>query len=406
MTDSSTASPLASRMQHIQPSPTSFIAQKARTLRQTGRHIINLGVGELNFDTPPHIRQAAIHAIEKGETRYTDTSGTPALKAAIIAKFSQDNHLIYHTKEVLAATGAKQIIFNAFLATLSAEDEVIIPAPYWVSYPDMVKLTGATPVIAIPGPDDQLKLTPDVLRGLLSPSTRWLIINSPGNPSGALYSPEELRALATVLADYPRVLVLSDDIYEDIVYDGQFASFAQAVPSMLERTLTLNGVSKSFAMTGWRLGYAGGPEWLISAIDCLQSHSTSNPSSISQAAALAALSSARDYLPEWLNALKQRRDCALSILHQAAELLQPQPAPASFYLYVRCANLLHKTTPQGTTLLNDMHVAQYLLEEAGVAVVPGYAFGLSPFFRLAYVASDADVRDACSAIVAACKKLR
>ncbi|MCQ9618053.1 pyridoxal phosphate-dependent aminotransferase [Paenalcaligenes niemegkensis] len=393
-------------MQRIRPSPTSSIAQKTRALCQAGRRIISLGVGELDFDTPDVIRQAAIKAIERGETRYTDTGGTPALKQAIINKFSHDNGLCYTPQQVLAASGAKQIIFNAFLATLDEGDEVIIPAPYWVSYPDMVTLTGATPVIVKPGSQDALKLTPETLRQVLSNSTRWLILNSPGNPSGALYSADELRSLAAVLEDYPRVLVLSDDIYEEIVYEESFASFAQAAPALQDRTLTLNGVSKSFAMTGWRLGYAGGPQWLIQAIENLQSHSTSNPCSISQAAALAALSTPRDFLPEWLAALRRRRDIALSVLQRAAPLLQPQFAPASFYLYIECSQAVQRIKPDGRTMESDVAFAEYLLEEAGVAVVPGTAFGLSPYFRLAYVASDADVYEACEAIAAACLKLR
>lgn len=395
---------LASRLASVAPSVTLVISQLARRLALEGRDIINMSSGELDFDTPQHIQDGAVTAMQAGQTRYTDVGGTAELKAAIIKKFKRDNQLEYSAKQIIASTGAKQIIFNAFLATLDAGDEVILNAPYWVSYPDMIRLTGAEPVAVVPAANEGFKLTPASLGAALTPNTRWLLLNSPGNPSGALYSAEELRALADVLKDFPRVLVMSDDIYEHIVYEGEFVSFATAVPEMADRTLTINGVSKTYAMTGWRLGFAGGPEWLISALAMLQSQSTSCPNAIAQAAAIAALEGPQDLLSQWCDRLRARRDSALSILRQSPDLSVETP-PSAFYLFVGCEKLLGKTTPAGKTLGSDLDVAEYFLEQAGVAVVPGTAFGMAPYFRLAYSIADEDVNRACELMVKACGEL-
>lgn len=395
---------LASRLAAVKPSVTLVISQLARRLASEGRDIINMSSGELDFDTPQHIQDGAVAAMQAGETRYTDVGGTSELKAAIVRKFKRDNQLDYSAKQIIASTGAKQIIFNAFLATLDAGDEVILNAPYWVSYPDMIRLTGAESVAVVPAADEGFKLTPASLRGALTPNTRWLLLNSPGNPSGALYSAPELRALAEVLADFPRVLVMSDDIYEHIVYEGQFVSFASAVPEMADRTLTVNGVSKTYAMTGWRLGFAAGPEWLIAALAMLQSQSTSCPNAIAQAAAIAALEGPQNLLAEWCSLLKIRRDSALEILRRSPDLWVETP-PSAFYLFVGCEKLLGKTTPAGKSLGSDLDVAEYFLEQAGVAVVPGTAFGMAPYFRLAYSIADEDVNRACELMVKACEAL-
>ncbi len=395
---------LASRLAAVKPSVTLVISQLARRLASEGRDIINMSSGELDFDTPQHIQDGAITAMHAGQTRYTDVGGTAELKAAIVSKFKRDNQLDYSTKQIIASTGAKQIIFNAFLATLDAGDEVILNAPYWVSYPDMIRLTGAEPVAIVPAVDEGFKLTPASLRAALTANTRWLLLNSPGNPSGALYSARELRALAEVLVDFPRVLVMSDDIYEHIVYEGQFVSFASAVPEMADRTLTVNGVSKTYAMTGWRLGFAAGPEWLIGALAMLQSQSTSCPNAIAQAAAIAALEGPQHLLKEWCDLLKIRRDSALEILRRSPDLWVDTP-PSAFYLFVGCEKLLGKTTPTGKSLGSDLDVAEYFLEQAGVAVVPGTAFGMAPYFRLAYSIADEDVNRACELMVKACEAL-
>ncbi|MEW6340795.1 MAG: pyridoxal phosphate-dependent aminotransferase [Paraburkholderia sp.] len=405
MTSEHRANRLSGRLAAMRPSATGAMSQAARALAAQGRPVISLSEGELDFDTPAHIQHAAIRAIVQGETRYTDVGGTPALKAAIAAKFRRDNGLAYEPREIIAATGAKQIIFNAFLATLDPGDEVIVPAPYWVSYPEMIRMAGGTPVMIATRPQDGFKLQPDELSCALTSKTRWLLLNSPGNPSGALYSGDELRALAQVLRDHPDVLVLSDDIYEEIVFDGTFCSFAQAAPDMSGRTLTLNGVSKSYAMTGWRLGYAGGPHWLISALAMLQSQSTSNPNSISQAAALQALQGPREFLDEWRGRLRVRRDLALEILGSAKPWLKAGAPPAAFYLFAHCGGAIGRRTPQGAVIATDIDLAQYLLYEADVAVVPGSAFGMAPYLRLAYALSDARLSEACERIVAALRRL-
>lgn len=397
---------LARRLQAARPSATGAMSQAARRLAAEGRDIISLSEGELDFDTPVHIQHAAMRGIIEGQTRYTDVGGTPQLRASIVRKFVRDNDLHYKEAEVIASTGAKQILFNALLATLDAGDEAVVVAPYWVSYSEMIRIAGGEPVVVTPQADNGFKLTPERLAEALTPRTRWLILNAPCNPSGALYTADELRALADVVRAHPRLLVMSDDIYEEIVFEGAFVSFAQASPDMQARTLTINGVSKAYAMTGWRLGYAGGPRWLIQALELLQSQSTSNPSSVSQAAALAALDGPQDFLDGWRSRLRVRRDLALSILSQAAPLLRMACPPAAFYLYADCSAALGRITPAGQRLETDMDLARYLLEEAGVAVVPGTAFGLAPYLRLAYALSDERLALACERIVSACARLQ
>ncbi|WPB55644.1 pyridoxal phosphate-dependent aminotransferase [Xylophilus sp. GOD-11R] len=397
---------LADRLRVVRPSATGAASARARELAAQGRSIISLSEGELDFDTPAHIRDAAVEAIAQGETRYTDVGGTPQLKAAIAAKFLRDNDLRFESRELIAATGAKQILFNAMLATVNPGDEVIVVAPYWVSYSEMVRIAGGTPVVLVPEASNDFKLTPQKLAAAITPRTRWLMLNAPGNPSGALYTADELRALAAVVAQHPRLLVMSDDIYEEIVFEGEFCSFAQAAPAMQARTLTINGVSKAYAMTGWRLGYAGGPAWLVKALELLQSQSTSNPSSISQAAAVAALNGPQGMLDDWRQRLRARRDMALEILAAAAPLLTIRKPPAAFYLYADCSRVMGMRTPAGERLATDVDFARYLLEDAGVSVVPGTAFGLAPYVRLAYALSDENLRLACDRIVGACARLQ
>lgn len=387
------------------PSATGAMAEAARRLLAEGRDVISLSEGELDFDTPLHIQQAAIAGIQQGHTRYTNVGGTPQLKAAIVRKFRQDNGLHYDSTQVMAATGAKQLLFNAMLATIDAGDEAIMVAPYWVSYSEMVRIAGGEPVVLTTGSANGFKLTPKMLSGAITPRTRWLVLNSPCNPSGALYTADELRALADVLRGHPRVLVISDDIYEEIVFDGVFQSFAQASPDMIDRTLTVNGVSKAFAMTGWRLGYAGGPAWLIKALELLQSQSTSNPSAVSQVAATAALEGPRDFLDTWRSRLRGRRDLAVELLAAASPMLRVDTPPAAFYLCADCAGAIRMRTPEGRTIDSDADLAHHLLHSAGVACVPGSAFGLASYLRFAYAVSEDRLQTACERIVTACGRL-
>ena len=396
---------LSDRLSAASPSATGAVSELARRLASQGRSIISLSEGELDFDTPAHIQHAAIKGIVDGHTRYTAVGGSPALKAAVVRKFARDNGLDYTASEVIAATGAKQILFNAMLATINPGDEAIIVAPYWVSYSEMVKIAGGEPVIVTPDAGRNFKITPDELASRITPRTRWLILNAPCNPSGSLYTRDELRALADIVRRHPRLMVLSDDIYEKIVYEGEFTSFVQAAPDMRERTLTVNGVSKTYAMTGWRLGYAGGPAWLIKALELLQSQSTSNPSPVSQVAAAAALDGPQEFLDVWRERLRARRDMALSILQGAAPLLTIARPPAAFYLFANCAGAIGARTPKGERISTDADLARYLIEEAGVAVVPGTAFGLAPYLRLAFALSDERLKLACEQIVAACALL-
>ncbi|QMW23144.1 pyridoxal phosphate-dependent aminotransferase [Sandaracinobacteroides saxicola] len=397
---------LSAAIQRIQPSPTIAVSNRAATLKAEGRDVISLGAGEPDFDTPDFVKEAAIEAIRKGATKYTIVDGTVALKEAIRAKFKRDNGLDYALSQITVNVGGKQTIFNAMMATLDPGDEVVIPAPYWVSYPDIVQLTGATPVIVKCGLDQGFKLRPEQLDAAITPRTKWLIFNSPSNPTGAAYTAAELKALADVLLGHPHVFILTDDMYEHIVYDGfEFATIAQVEPRLYNRTLTVNGASKAYAMTGWRIGYAGGPERIIKAIAKIQSQSTSNPCSIAQAAATAALNGPQDFLAERNAAFVARRDLVVSMLNQTRGLTCPRPEGA-FYVYPDCSGLIGKVTPGGQTLTDDEAVAGYLLESVGVAVVHGAAFGLSPAFRISYATDTATLTDACERIQRACADLR
>ena len=382
-------SQIARRMQSVRPSPTAVISDQVRALEAAGKPVINLGEGELDFATPAHISYAGIEAIVHHQTKYTAVSGTAALKEAIAAKFARDNQLHYRPQEIIAGSGAKQLIFNAFLATLDAGQQVIIPAPYWVSYPDMVSLADGEPVIVPCDEQNGWKLTPQQLAAALTPSTRWLILNSPGNPTGAIYSEQELRALAAPLR-----------------YDNTpFTTFAQAAPQMVSRTLTVNGVSKSHAMTGWRLGYAGGPQWLIAAMQILQSQSTSNPSSISQAAAVAALNHSANFFDGWLNVLDKRRQQVLGMI-AATDGLSATAPQGAFYVFANCQALMGRMTPGGEILRNDSALANWLLEQTQVAVLHGSAFGMPGYLRIAYAIEDGLLTQACQRIAGACAQLR
>jgi aspartate aminotransferase len=397
---------LSAAIDRIQPSPTIAVTNKAAELKAAGRDIIGLGAGEPDFDTPDFVKDAAIEAIRKGQTKYTAVDGTPELKKAIQAKFKRDNKLDYGLDQITVNSGGKQTIFNALLATLDPGDEVVIPAPYWVSYPDIVALTGATPVIVNCGIDDGFKLTAEKLEAAITPKTKWLIFNSPSNPTGAAYTRAELKALTDVLMRHPHVMVLADDMYEHIVYDGfDFATIAEVEPGLYDRTLTVNGASKAYAMTGWRIGFAGGPAWLIKAMAKLQSQSTSNPCSISMAATVAALNGDQSFLEERNTAFQRRRDLVVSMLNQTPGLRCPRPEGA-FYVYPDCAGLIGKTTPDGKVLANDEDVAAYFLEAEGVAVVHGAAFGGSPAFRISYATSDAALEEACKRIQRAVGNLK
>ncbi|ODN71222.1 pyridoxal phosphate-dependent aminotransferase [Methylobrevis pamukkalensis] len=398
-------SPLAPRMARVRPSPTAAISDTVRALAARGIPVINLGEGELDFDTPAPIKAAGIAAIERGETKYTAVAGTAALKAAIAAKFRDDNGLAYAADEIIAGSGAKQLIFNALLATVSDGDEVIVPAPYWVSYPDMVALCDGTPVIVPCRAEAGWKLTPETLADAITPRTRWLILNSPNNPTGAVYSEDEIAALTAVLRDHPHVLVMADDIYEHVRHDTGFATPAAVAPDLKDRTLTVNGVSKAYSMTGWRIGYAGGPAWLIAAMTTLQSQSTSNPSSVSQAATIAALEGSRGFMNDWLARLKTRRQIVLDMVDATDGLTCDTPEGA-FYAFVGCGGLIGRRTPAGRILADDLGVATYLLEEAHVAMIHGAAFGASPNLRIAYAVDDAQLAEACRRIAAACGRLQ
>ncbi|WP_119255045.1 pyridoxal phosphate-dependent aminotransferase [Shinella zoogloeoides] len=390
---------LSPRMAVVGASPTAEISNKLRALAARGADVINLGEGELDFATPPHVCEAGIQAIRDGDTKYTAVSGTAALKAAIARKFERENGLRYAPSEIIAGTGAKQLIFNAFLATLGEGDEVIVPAPYWVSYPDMIRLAGAKPVIVPCHARDGWKLTPKALAAALTPRTRWVILNSPNNPTGAVYGRSELSALEEVLAGHD-ALVMADDIYEHIVHDGSFVAPAAAMPRLAGRVLTINGVSKGYSMTGWRLGYAGGPEWLIRAMDVLQSQSTSNPSTISQAATIAALDGDLSFLDGWKRTLLTRREQVLSAI-AAISGLSALPTPGAFYVFADCTGLFGRRTPAGTVLASDLDVAGYLLEEAHVGMVHGSAFGMPGHLRIAYAIDDGRLAEALSRVAAA-----
>lgn len=396
---------LSDALGRIKPSATIAATQKARALKAAGRDVIGLGAGEPDFETPANIREAAKAAIDRGETRYTDVDGTPALKQAIIAKFKRENGLDYKPEQISVGTGGKQVLFNALLATVNPGDEVIIPAPYWVSYPDIVNFAGGTPVFVTGSAEDGFKLRPEALDRAITPKTKWLILNSPSNPSGAAYTRDEMKALTDVLLRHPHVWILTDDMYEHLVYDNfVFTTPAQVEPALYERTLTMNGVSKAYCMTGWRIGYAGGPQPLIKAMSNLQSQSTSNPSSVSQAAAVEALNGPQDFIPKNNAVFKQRRDLVVSMLNQAKGIHCPKPEGA-FYVYPSCAGTIGKTSKAGVKIGNDQDFSNALLEEKGVAVVFGEAFGLSPHFRISYATSTEALKDACTRIQEFCAEL-
>lgn len=397
---------LSDAIQRIQPSATLAVTAKAAELKRQGRDIIGLGAGEPDFDTPDFVKEAAIEAIRRGDTKYTAVDGTPALKEAVRAKFKRDNGLDYGLDQITVNVGGKQTIFNALVATLRPGDEVVIPAPYWVSYPDIVNFTGATPVFVAAGIDANFKITPAQLDAAITPRTRWLVLNSPSNPTGSAYTAAELKALGDVLARHPHVWVLSDDMYEHIVYEGfEFATIAQVCPDLYARTLTVNGASKAYSMTGWRIGFAGGPAPLIKAIGKLQSQSTSNPCSIAQAAATAALNGPQDFLAERRTAFQSRRDLVVSMLNQTQGLRCHRPEGA-FYVYPDCSGLIGRRTPSGLTLADDEQVAAYLLDSEGVAVVHGGAFGGSPAFRISYATSSDILEEACTRIQRACAAVK
>ena len=396
---------LAKRLSRIKPSPTIAVTQKARELKAAGRDVISLGAGEPDFDTPDHIKQAAADAIARGETKYTAVDGIPELKQAISEKFKRDNGLDYAPNQITVGTGGKQILYNALMATLDDGDEVIIPAPYWVSYPDMVLLAGGEPVFVTCPQNNGFKLRPEDLEAAITPKTKWLILNSPSNPTGAAYTAEDMKALTDVLKRHPHVWVMTDDMYEKLVYDGfTFCTPAEVEPEIYDRTLTINGVSKAYAMTGWRIGFAGGPEALIKAMAKVQSQSTSNPSSISQWAAVEALSGTHDFIPKNNEVFKARRDLVVSKLNQCPGLHCPTPEGA-FYVYPSCAGTIGKTTPDGKTIETDEDFVTYLLESEGVAAVHGAAFGQSPHFRISYATSTELLEEACNRIKRACEAL-
>jgi aspartate aminotransferase len=380
--------------------------QKARELKAQGRDIISLGAGEPDFDTPENIKEAAIRAIRGGKTKYTTVDGIPELKEAIAAKFARENGLSYKPSQVNVSPGGKPVIFNAMMATLNPGDEVIVPTPYWVSYPDMVLLAGGTPVFAPTTAASGFKLKPAELEAVITPRTRWLILNSPSNPSGAAYTRDELKALAEVLLRHPQVWILTDDMYEHLMFDDMtFWTIAQVEPALYERTLTMNGVSKAYAMTGWRIGYAAGPEPLIKLMAKVMSQSTSNPCSVSQYAAVEALSGTQDFIKPNAALFQKRRDLVVSMLNQASGLVCPTPEGA-FYVYPSCEALIGRTAPSGRVIGSDKDFANELLETEGVAVVFGEAFGLSPFFRISYATSEKVLEDACGRIQRFCASVK
>ena len=397
---------LAHRLSLVKPSPTLAVTAKAAELKAAGKDVIGLGAGEPDFDTPEHVKNAAIEAIKRGETKYTAVAGTPALKKAIIDKFKRENGLDYAANQIVVGVGAKQIIFNALLATLNAGDEVIIPAPYWVSYPDMVLFAEGTPVTVPCLEKDGFKLKPEALAKAITAKTKWLILNSPSNPTGSAYSKEEIRALADVLLKHPQVMILADDIYEHLIYDGfTFHTIAQIEPKLYERVLTVNGVSKAYAMTGWRIGYAGGSKQLITAIADIQSQSTSNACSISQAASVAALNGEQGFLQDWKKSFAGRRNLVVDALNQIPGISCLKPEGA-FYVFPNMQKLIGKKTPQGKTINNSSELCEYLLDEALVATVAGSAFGMEGHFRISYATSESILQQAMGRIKTACDALK
>ena len=396
---------IADRLSLIQPSPTIAISTKARELKAAGRDVIGLAAGEPDFDTPDHIKEAAKAAMDRGETRYTAVAGTPELRQAIVDKLKRDNGLDYSPDQISVGCGGKQNIYNALMATLNPGDEVIIPAPYWVSYPDITLLAEGKPVIVDCPAEAGFKMRPEDLEAAITPKTKWLILNSPSNPTGAAYSRDDLKGLTDVLLRHPHVWVMTDDMYEYLVYDGfEFATPAQVEPALMDRTLTLNGVSKAYCMTGWRVGYAAGPLELIKAMNKIQSQSTTHTASISQAAAVAALNGPRDFIAANNAVFVERRDLVVKMLNEAEGITCHKPEGA-FYVYPSCAGMLGKKTPDGNVLETDGDVVTYLLDSEGVAAVHGEAFGLSPHFRVSYATSTELLKEACTRIQRACAAL-
>ncbi|MDD9877189.1 MAG: pyridoxal phosphate-dependent aminotransferase [Magnetovibrio sp.] len=396
---------IAERTTRIETSASSVATQKARELRAQGHDIIALTQGQPDFPTPDNVKQAAVRAMERDETAYTPVGGTPALKDAIQEKFRRDNGLDYSHDQIIASNGGKQVIYNAIMATVEPGDEVIVAAPFWVSYPEMTKFAGGVPVIHECTAENGFKMTPEELKARLTPKSRWLMLNSPNNPSGAVYTADEYRALGDVLVEHPQCLLLSDDIYEHILFDGaSFASPAAADPRLYDRTLTVNGVSKAYAMTGWRMGYAGGPENLIQTMHKLQNQSTGNPCSITQAAVIEALTGPQDVLAERAASFQERRELMLDRLNNCPGLSCMRPDGA-FYVYPSCEKLIGRTTPGGKVIETDRDFVIYLIEEHGVAAVHGEAYGLSPYFRLSFAASTEELDEACRRIQAACQAL-
>jgi aspartate aminotransferase len=397
---------ISDALSRIKPSPTIGISNVAREMKAAGKDVIALSAGEPDFDTPQHIKDAAIAAIQRGETKYTAVDGIPELKAAICRKFERENGLKYKPSQVTVGTGGKQVLFNALVATINPGDEVIIPAPYWVSYPDIVSFAGGTPVPIATKAEHGFKVQPADLEKAITKKTKWIIFNSPSNPSGAAYSRDELKKVTDVLVKHPHVWVLTDDMYEHLVYDDfKFATPAQVEPSLYDRTLTMNGVSKAYCMTGWRIGYAAGPEVLIKAMGTLQSQSTTNPSAISQWAAVAALDGPQDFIPKHNESFKSRRDLIVSMLNQAKGIKCPTPEGA-FYVYPSCAGTLGMTAPSGKKIENDEDFAKELLATEGVAVVHGAAFGSSPAFRISYATSEKELEEAGRRIQRFCGNLK
>lgn len=396
---------LSDTLARVKPSPTIAVTNKAREMKAAGKDVIGLGAGEPDFDTPRNIKEAAKRAIDEGKTKYTAVDGIPELKEAICRKFARENGLTYTPAQITVGTGGKQVLYNALMATCNPGDEVIIPAPYWVSYPDMVLLAGGTPVTIDCGIETDFKLTPEKLEAAITPKTKWFIFNSPSNPTGAGYNARELKALTDVLLRHPQVWILSDDMYEHLVFDDfRFATPAEVEPRLYDRTLTCNGVSKAYAMTGWRIGYAGGPVPLIKAMGTIQSQSTSNPCSIAQYAAVEALDGPQDFLAENRKLFQRRRDLVVSMLNQAKGIRCPRPEGA-FYVYPDISALIGKTSAGGARIGNDEDFASALLEETGVAVVFGAAFGVSPNFRVSYATSDTALEEACRRIQTFCAGL-
>ena len=396
---------IAKRLEKIKPSATLALAAKAAELKAQGKDVIGLAVGEPDFDTPVHIKDAAKKAMDEGKTKYTPVPGTPELRKAVAAKFKRENNLEYTADQVIVGTGGKQVLYNAFMATLNAGDEVIISAPYWLSYPELVQLCEGAPVIVKTTPESGFKMSPADLEKAITPNTKWVIINSPSNPTGAAYTREELKALGDVLKKHEHVWILTDDIYEHLTYDKfKFSTIAEVTPELFDRTLTVNGVSKAYAMTGWRIGYAAGPAGLIKEMSKVQGQSTSNASSISQAAALAALNGDQSFLPGWRDKFEERRNLVVGMLNKANGLKCETPEGA-FYVYCSCAGAIGKKTPDGKTIETDTDFCNYLLEKHNVVVVPGVEFGLTPYFRVSYALDKETLTKACDRIQQACAEL-